>query len=167
MEINNLQDIENLLAGNKLDYRQGVIAIVINSKDELLVVQSNSFADNEWKFPSGGLKEQESHEDALMRELEEELGTTSVEIIKKSSVVNSYDWTKESILAQYQKKGVLFKGQQQVQFLVKFIGQESEINLEVEELRSCKWITKETLKDHLLFDGQLDLTLRTLNDLDI
>jgi|688.fasta_scaffold00337_29 putative (di)nucleoside polyphosphate hydrolase len=161
------EEVKQLKIDKKLPYRQGVIAIVVNDKNQILLVQARSFKETEWKFPSGGLKEHETHKQALERELKEELGTNLFKTEKKSNVVNVYDWTPEFIFTQYNKKNVLYRGQQQEQYLVRFIGQNHNIQLENEELRTYKWVEKEDLETHLLFEGQYLHALKTLKDLGI
>lgn len=39
----------------KMPYRQAVLALVIDGDNNFLIVQLNEFADDEWKFISGGL----------------------------------------------------------------------------------------------------------------
>ncbi|MDZ4205732.1 MAG: NUDIX hydrolase, partial [Patescibacteria group bacterium] len=55
-------------------YRKGVSAIIINKKNELLLVNLESFEDKYFAIPGGGIESKESLEDAVYRELNEELG---------------------------------------------------------------------------------------------
>lgn len=54
----------------KINYRYAVRAIIVNS-DKILMIQTNK---GDYKFPGGGIEKQESHEEALKREVREEAG---------------------------------------------------------------------------------------------
>ena len=152
-------ELEKLIKGKyksieELPYRQGVIGIVINDKNEYLVVQMVDYAENQWRFPGGGLDEGETHQDALLRELKEELNSDKFEIINESNQVNKYDWPEFVIAEQIRNKNRYFRGQEQKQFLVKFTGTPGNIKIEPKELRQVKWIPYKQLKSHFVFDGQ-------------
>ncbi|WP_230500347.1 NUDIX hydrolase [Sutcliffiella rhizosphaerae] len=55
---------------NKIIYREAVRAVIIQN-DKILMVQSNI---GDYKFPGGGVEINESHEEAIMREVAEETG---------------------------------------------------------------------------------------------
>ncbi|HAX03992.1 MAG: hypothetical protein A2Y45_07235 [Tenericutes bacterium GWC2_34_14] len=58
--------------------RHTVRAIILNKHHHILMVYSNLFDD--YTFPGGGIKPFESKEEALKRELKEELGATDLSI---------------------------------------------------------------------------------------
>jgi len=65
--------------------RETVRAIIMNPKKEVLMCYSKMFDD--YTFPGGGIDLDESKEDALIRELKEELGARQVIIIKKCGYI--------------------------------------------------------------------------------
>ena len=71
---------EGLVQNGSIKQRETVRAIITNKKNEILMVYSTVFDD--YTFPGGGIKENESHEDALNRELKEELGAKKITVIK-------------------------------------------------------------------------------------
>lgn len=96
--------------------------------------------DNAWQFPQGGVKKGESEEEALLRELKEELGTDKFYILKKSKKLLKYQ------LPYYLVKKYSIKGQEQRFFLVYFYGDDDEIKLDnygenyKPEFKSFKWV---------------------------
>ena len=79
-----------------------------------------------WQFPQGGVDEGEDHLAAALRELEEETGVASVELLAQTE-----EWIAYAFPADYggskQARGYL--GQKQKWFAFRFIGDESEIDL--------------------------------------
>lgn len=61
-------------------YRKGVSALIMNSNDEFLLVNLESFENKYFAVPGGGVEQGETFEDAVYREVHEELG------IEKSSL---------------------------------------------------------------------------------
>ena len=78
-------------------------------------------SDNAWQFPQGGMKENESFEDALYRELLEETGLT-VEHVK--ILGRTKDWLKYKLPKGYVRADCypLCVGQKQIWFLLRFLG---------------------------------------------
>jgi putative (di)nucleoside polyphosphate hydrolase len=124
---------------NNLPYRDNVACIVY--KDNMfLLLQGKGWSTDWWKFPQGGINEGETIEQAAIRELKEETGSTSFEIKGVSRYSNIYDWNDESVrLADYR-----FRGQKQKYVLIKYLGKTEDIKLDTNETSSYKWVT---LKD--------------------
>ena len=94
-------------------YRQGVVAVIQNDRGEILLFER---ADSlGWQFPQGGVKQGESPEQALMRELEEETGTEKFKILRKGGGTTFYDWPRLT-------RQTRFVGAEHTWFLCKFIG---------------------------------------------
>ena len=111
------------------NYRPNVAAIILASsypqKVRFFVAERNDMP-TVWQFPQGGIDEGESAEEALFRELEEEIGTGDVEIIAEYPEWLSYDFPEH--IAQ---KMAPYDGQKQRYFLVK-LNDHSKINLNTE-----------------------------------
>ncbi|WP_331775878.1 RNA pyrophosphohydrolase [Sulfurospirillum sp. 1612] len=107
-------------------YRQNVAAVILSHRYplacEFLIARRNDIK-NVWQFPQGGIDEGESAQEALFRELKEEIGTDKVEIITKYPEQLKYDFPKTIA-----KKMYPFDGQSQTYFLVK-LKQNATINL--------------------------------------
>lgn len=140
----------------KLPYRQGVQAYIIN-EDELLVV-CNIGDENFWKVPSGGKNSGESPEDTLHREVMEELGV-KVEILKKCSFKNKFDWPEELI----RRLGSKYKGQEQDIFIVT-LDKNQKIRSDPKEVKDYKWVKFNKINNILKLQHQQDSVKRVINE---
>ena len=122
----------------KLPYRKGVGMMVFNDKKKIFVGKR---IDNQtaWQMPQGGVDENEDYETAAKRELFEETGIQSIRIIKKSKGIYTYNLP-EYLLGKIWKGK--YMGQKQNWFLMKFLGPDSEINLNQKypEFNQWKWV---------------------------
>ncbi len=149
----------------KLDYRKGVYVFVIDNENNFLIIQSLNYKENEWSFPGGGIEENESPEATVLRELHEELGSDKFKIIKKSKITRKFDFDLETIEWRLKEFGTTHRGQEQIQFLVKFMGDKNEIIINTNEILNFKWVKYEELKDHLVFPGQWEREKITIDEL--
>ena len=94
-----------------LGYRQNVAAVIINEQGLLFVAARLDLPDV-WQFPQGGIDHGETAENALKRELYEEVGLTEFEILAQMPQTIKYDWPKELGRSDY-------LGQEQHFFLVR------------------------------------------------
>tara|TARA_B100001287_G_scaffold5004_1_gene3824 strand:- start:5001 stop:5468 length:468 start_codon:yes stop_codon:yes gene_type:complete len=118
-----------------LPYRKGVGMMVFNDKKKIFVGKR---IDNQtaWQMPQGGVDDNEDYEAAAKRELYEETGIQSIRIIRKSKEEYSYDLP-EYLLGKIWKGKYI--GQKQNWFLIKFLGPDSEINLNQKYPEFCQW----------------------------
>lgn len=117
-------------------YRDNVTAIIIN-KDKKVLMCEHIWIDGAWQFPQGGLEKGESREEAILRELKEEIGT------EKLKVINKMDEPIKYIFPHYLKEKYGMNGNEQSFFLLYFYGKDSEIrfdNQEKPEFKSFKWV---------------------------
>ena len=118
------------------NYRDTVAAIIINKNKHILMCE-HIWIDNAWQFPQGGVEDNESEEDALKRELYEEIGTKKIHIIKKMPEQVTYKFP------YYLKSKYQIDGQRQTYFLVYFYGEDSEIvfdRQEKPEFKKFEWV---------------------------
>jgi len=121
-------------------YRPNVGIILCNSLNQVL--WARRVGQNAWQFPQGGIKQDESPQDALYRELWEEVGLEAahVEVLGKTR-----DWLRYRLprgLMRLDEKPVCI-GQKQIWFLLRFSGREEDVNLRCSdkpEFDGWKWV---------------------------
>ncbi len=118
-----------------MKYRPNVAAILRNDRGEILICERID-ADGSWQFPQGGVDAGETPERSLARELREEISVRP----KDFRVVERRGPYRYLFPEGRMKKG--FRGQEQLYFLVDFIGPESRIDLATKhpEFKSFRWI---------------------------
>ena len=115
--------------------RASVAAILRNAKGEILVCERLN-ERNAWQFPQGGIDEGETQEEALARELWEEIG------IKKSDFrILSHKGPYRYVFGEGRKKKG-YHGKEQQYFLCEFVADDSKIKVKTAhpEFRAWKWI---------------------------
>lgn len=146
---------------NKMIYRKKVSGVILNSENSILLVQLHVYKENEWNVPGGGIENDESPDMAIFRELQEELGTKKFELIEQSTIVYSYDFPDE-LIEKIILEGKNFRGQEQIQFILRFRGDDTDIKLQNDEVRKYKWVSVNELKSHLLFPNQWENIVEVL-----
>ncbi len=147
---------------SEMPYRMGANAFLINSSNEILIVQKCSYKDNEWDLPGGGFENDESPTEGITRELKEELGDINFEIISQSQYINRYEWSEDNIISGFAKRNKWYRGQEKVQFLVKFLGNKEDLVFQASEIKDHNWINPSDLKDYLIFPNQFEIAQRAL-----
>lgn len=143
-----MSDETNIKVGNK--YRKGVGIMLINNERQVFVAQRID-TPGAWQMPQGGIDEGEENNlhTTVMRELEEEIGTNKAEIIAESD-----DWFKYDLPTSIAKTvwGGKYRGQSQKWFLLRYTGEDTDINIETEipEFNDWKWIDFEDLLDTIV-----------------
>jgi len=127
-------------------YRKGVGIILINNQKKVFVGKRKDINDIAWQLPQGGIERGELPYEAAVRELKEETSVEKVELIKMSGRFYRYD------LPNYLKTTLWrgrYRGQEQVWFLFKHLGLDSEIDVKTQnhEFVDWKWIDLELLPD--------------------
>ena len=129
---------------NELPLRLGVGVVLLNQKNEVFVGKRIDNPKNFWQMPQGGVDKGEDYYDAAIRELKEETSIVSVELIQEVDKKLTYILPDELIGIIWKGR---FKGQTQKWFIMRFIGNESEININTKkpEFLEWKWINLEDL----------------------
>jgi 8-oxo-dGTP pyrophosphatase MutT (NUDIX family) len=144
-------------------YRQGVSVLILNDKQEILLVNLTSFEHYFFAIPGGGIDGEESLEDTVYREVKEELGIDKelLQMVGRAENSSRFNF-KTSPRVMH---GVEYVGQERHFFLVKFLGQDSDIKLAEDEVRKYVWSNYQDLDKYLLFEGQLEITQQMLKEL--
>ncbi len=129
-----------------LPLRSGVGIIVLNKKNKIFVAKRIDNPKNFWQMPQGGIDEGEDYLSAAYRELEEETSITKVELIKELDGFITYLLPDHLLGIIWKGK---YKGQKQKWFIMKFIGEDKEINIQTKkpEFLEWKWIELEDLTE--------------------
>ena len=129
-----------------LPLRSGVGIVLLNKRNEVFVARRLDNAKKFWQMPQGGVDKNEDYLDAAYRELEEETSINNVKLIKKLDGFITYELPKNLIGIIWKGK---YKGQKQKWFVMKFLGQDSDINLKTKhpEFFEWKWVALDKITD--------------------
>ncbi len=122
-----------------LPLRLGVGIVVLNKKNQVFVAKRIDNPKNFWQMPQGGVDKGEKFYDAAKRELKEETNIKTIKFIKEIDGFTSYLLPDELLGIIWRGK---YKGQKQKWFIVKFEGDEKEVNIKTKypEFLDWKWI---------------------------
>ncbi len=113
--------------------------VLLNKKNKVFVAKRIDNPKNFWQMPQGGVDGDENYYDAALRELEEETSIVSVEFIHEINKKLTYILPDHLIGIIWKGR---FKGQTQKWFVMRFTGNETEINIKTKnpEFLDWKWI---------------------------
>ncbi len=146
-----------------LPMRNGVGIIVLNKKNEVFVGKRRDNPVNKWQMPQGGVDNGEDYITAMKRELIEETSITSIKIIKELNKIYQYELPQNLVGIIWKGK---FRGQKQKWFITRFLGSDSEINLNTKhpEFIEWKWIEPKQLPE-VIVDFKKNLYLNLLKEI--
>jgi putative (di)nucleoside polyphosphate hydrolase len=143
----------------QLPLRTGVGIILLNHNNHVFVGKRKDNSGDKWQMPQGGVDEGEDYITTMRRELIEETSIKSIKILKEIKKMYQYELPKNLIGIIWKGK---FRGQKQKWFIVKFLGQDNEINLNTKnpEFKEWKWVEPEKLPEIIVhFKKNLYLSL--------
>ena len=122
-----------------LPLRNGVGVILLNNQNKVFVAKRIDNPKDFWQMPQGGVDQNESYLDAAYRELYEETNIKEIELIKEVEEFTTYELPDHLLGIIWKGK---FKGQKQKWFIMRFVGNEDEINIKTKkpEFLDWKWI---------------------------
>lgn len=125
-------------------YRAGVGIVLLNGAGKVFVGSRIDTPGDHWQMPQGGIDKGEAPLTAVLREMEEEVGTAKAQIIAETDGWLSYDLPKD--LRKKLWRGQ-YKGQVQKWYLGRFTGSDSDINLATEhpEFDRFQWVDAKDL----------------------
>tara|TARA_B100001564_G_C20317857_1_gene524294 strand:- start:124 stop:600 length:477 start_codon:yes stop_codon:yes gene_type:complete len=123
----------------RLPLRIGVGIVVLNKNNKIFVAKRIDNPKDFWQMPQGGVDQNESYLDAAYRELYEETNIKEIELIKEVEEFTTYELPDHLLGIIWKGK---FKGQKQKWFIMRFVGNEDEINIKTKkpEFLDWKWI---------------------------
>ena len=134
---------------SELPLRTGVGIILLNDENKVFVARRIDNSKKFWQMPQGGVDEGEDFLKAAYRELEEETSVKSVELIKELDGTITYELPNRLLGIIWKGK---YKGQKQKWFLMKFIGNEKEINVKTKkpEFLDWKWVNLDQITEDVV-----------------
>ena len=139
----------------KLPLRSGVGIVVLNKNNQVFVARRIDNSKNFWQMPQGGVDKNEDYLAAAYRELEEETSIKNVDLVGELDGLISYELPKHLLGVIWKGK---YRGQEQKWFVVRFLGNDSEININTSHPEFCewKWVELENITD-LVVDFKLHI----------
>ena len=127
-----------------LPYRLNVGAVLFNRRGDVFVARRADQphaggAAGAWQLPQGGIDPGENPRDAVLRELEEEIGTSRATVIGEYPEWLAYDLPAELVGVAL---GGRYRGQRQRWFALRFEGRDSDIRLDLDphpEFDAWRW----------------------------
>ncbi|MBF0251167.1 MAG: RNA pyrophosphohydrolase [Alphaproteobacteria bacterium] len=129
-----------------LPYRLGVGAVLLNGAGQVFVAQRID-TPGAWQMPQGGIDKDEDPRLAVMRELQEEIGTDKAEIIAETPDWLTYDLPKDVRKKVWKGK---YRGQKQKWYALRYRGADADIDLEAHkhpEFDQWRWVDMAELPD--------------------
>ena len=122
-----------------LPLRNGVGIIVLNKENKVFVAKRIDNPQNFWQMPQGGVDKGENFLKAAHRELEEETSIKNVNLIKELKGMTIYELPDHLLGVIWKGR---YRGQKQKWFLMRFTGDDKEINIKTKnpEFLDWKWI---------------------------
>lgn len=107
-------------------FRPNVGIVLLNHRNE--VFWGKRLRTHSWQFPQGGIKYGETPEQAMYRELHEEVGLFPGHV---RIIARTRDWLRYEVPDRFIRRESRghYKGQKQIWFLLQLIGRDSDMNL--------------------------------------
>ena len=119
-----------------LPLRNGVGVVVLNKQNKVFVAKRIDNPKDFWQMPQGGVDNGETFLTAAYRELEEETSIKNVELIQEIDGTTTYELPKHLLGIIWKGK---YKGQKQKWFLMRYLGEDSEINIKTHKPEFLEW----------------------------
>lgn len=119
-----------------LPFRPGVGMVIIDKNNRVFVGKRIDSKANGWQMPQGGIDLGETPSSAALREMEEEIGSSKGVIIAETKNWYSYR-VPDAVIPRLW--GGKYCGQRQKWFLIRFTGEDSDINIHTENPEFDRW----------------------------
>ena len=113
--------------------------VLLNNENKVFVAKRIDNPKNFWQMPQGGVDSDEKFLTAAFRELYEETSIKNVKLIQEIEGTYTYELPKNLLGIIWKGK---YRGQKQKWFLMKYLGDDNEINLKTNnpEFLEWKWV---------------------------
>ena len=113
--------------------------VLLNNENKVFVAKRVDNPKNFWQMPQGGVDSNEKFLTAAFRELYEETSIKNVKLIQEIEGTYTYELPKNLLGIIWKGK---YRGQKQKWFLMKYLGDDNEINLKTNnpEFLEWKWV---------------------------
>ena len=107
-------------------FRPNVGIILLNAENK--VFWGKRLGEHSWQFPQGGINSGENPEQAMYRELHEEIGLSAAHI---KILARTRHWLRYEVPTKFMRREARghYRGQKQIWFLLRLIGRDSDICL--------------------------------------
>ena len=138
-----------------LPLRNGVGIVVLNKNNKVFVAKRIDNPKNFWQMPQGGVDKGEVFLTTAYRELEEETSITNVKLIDELDGLITYHLPDHLLGIIWKGK---YKGQKQKWFLMRYLGEDAEINIKTKnpEFLEWKWVDLKNITK-LVVNFKLDM----------
>ena len=132
-----------------LPLRTGVGIVGLNKNNQVFLAKRIDNPKNFWQMPQGGVDNGEDFYQAAIRELQEETSIKTISLIKEIDGLTTYLLPNHLIGIIWKGK---YKGQKQKWFIVRFNGEEKEINIHTKhpEFLDWKWVNIDDLTNEVV-----------------
>tara|TARA_B110001452_G_scaffold40879_1_gene31357 strand:+ start:145 stop:621 length:477 start_codon:yes stop_codon:yes gene_type:complete len=132
-----------------LPLRSGVGIVVLNRSNKVFVAKRIDNPKNFWQMPQGGVDQGEGFLTAAYRELEEETSIKNIEFIKELDGTTTYELPDQLLGIIWNGK---YKGQKQKWFLMRYLGEDDEINIKTKnpEFLDWKWVDLDKITEEVV-----------------
>ncbi len=132
-------------------YRPNVGIMLINPDGKIWVGARIDYTSTYWQMPQGGIDKNENTENAMWRELYEEIGVTKADC---HIVAKTPDWIYYDLPADFVKNrwGGKYKGQKQIWYALKLTAPDTVINIDTPEpeFKAWQWLDADKLVDTIV-----------------
>ena len=145
-------------------YRHNVGIILVNPQGQLF--WARRIGEDSWQFPQGGIRAHETPEEALFRELSEEVGLRPEDV---EVVGSTHDWLRYRLPKRFvhRRRKPVCIGQKQRWFLLKLISHEERVRLDTSEkpeFDHWRWVDHEAPVNEVV-SFKRNVYQRALNEL--
>ncbi len=120
------QENRGLIMLDRDGFRPNVGVVLLNARNQ--VFWGKRLRTHSWQFPQGGIKHGETPEQAMFRELHEEVGLRPEHV---QVIARTRDWLRYEVPDHFIRREARghYRGQKQIWFLLRLVGRDSDMNL--------------------------------------